>query len=35
MVVMLLAGQEREGGALGLGLLFEYLVRVTCNHKHC
>ena len=27
MVVMLLAGQEREGGAPRLGLLFEYLVR--------
>lgn len=27
MVVMLLAGQEREAGAPGPGLFFEYLVR--------
>lgn len=26
MVVMLLAGQERKGGAPRLGLLFEYLI---------
>ena len=34
MGVMLLAVQEREGGAPGLGLLLEHLVRGDMRHKH-
>lgn len=34
MVVMLSAGQDREGGALGMGLLFEHVVRGGVHHKH-